>query len=190
MLELVTRFITYVISINLFFFLLLFLSCSNNPEEVKVFFVQDNLLIEKIDEAEMLHTENGFLKVKIMATNIERFKDSQPQLVFSNGIKVVFYNDTGSVVSVLTAFNAYVDENSKIMTATDSVVLTSYEGKKIETEELIWDENKNKIYTQKKVLITTKKEMIEGEGFESNPDFSKYSISKIQGTFNFENRIN
>ena len=82
------------------------------------------------------------------------------------------------------------DENSKIMTATDSVVLTSYEGKKIETEELIWDENKNKIYTEKKVLITTKKEMIEGEGFESNPDFSKYSISKIQGTFNFENRIN
>ena len=174
----------------LIYFFFLLLSCSNDTEEVKVFFAQDNLLIEKIEEAEMLHTENGFLKVKIMAANIERYKDSQPQLVFSNGIKVVFYNDTGSVVSVLTAFNAYVDENSKIMTATDSVVLTSYEGKKIETEELIWDENKNKIYTEKKVLITTKKEMIEGEGFESNPDFSKYSISKIQGTFNFENRIN
>ena len=187
MLELVTRFITYVIPISLFFFLLL--SCSNDPEDVKVFFAQDNLLIEKIDEAEMLHTENGFLKVKIIATNIERFKDSQPQLVFSNGIKVIFYNDTGLASSVLTAFNAYVDENNKIMTATDSVVLTSYEGKKLETEELIWDENKNKIYTDKKVLITTKKELIEGKGFESNPDFSKYSISKIQGTFNFENRI-
>jgi len=188
MLELVTRFITYVITSSLFFFLLL--SCSNDPEDVKAFFIQDNLLIEKIDEAEMLHTENGFLKVKIVAANIERFKDSQPQLVFSNGIKVVFYNDTGSVVSVLTAFNAYVDENSKIMTATDSVVLTSYEGKKLETEELIWDENKNKIHTDKKVLITTNKEVVEGEGFESNLDFSKYSISKIQGTFNFENRIN
>ena len=36
-----------------------------------------------------------------------------------------------------------------------------------------------------KVVITTKKEVIEGEGFESNPDFSQYLISKIHGTFNF-----
>ena len=56
----------------------------------------------------------------------------------------------------------------------------------MESEELIWDEKNNKIYTYKKVKITTGKEVIEGEGFVSNPDFTQYSISKIHGSFNFE----
>ena len=67
-----------------------------------------------------------------------------------------------------------------------NVILTNIAGKKLESEELIWDEKNNKIYTDKKVKITTLKEVIEGEGFVSNPDFSEYSISKIHGTFNFE----
>jgi len=172
---------------RLFFLLSVFLySCSNDPQLVKEFIAIENLPIEKIEAAEMLHTENGILKVKIIATTIKRFKDLQHQLVFSNGFEVVFYNDSGSIKSVLKAVNAKVDEINNIMTASESVVLTSSEGKKLETEELIWDENKNKIYTDKKVIITTGKEVIEGKGFESNPDFSQYSISKIHGTFNFE----
>ena len=75
------------------------------------------------------------------------------------------------------------------MTAKDNVVLTSENGKRLETEELIWDEKKNKIYTDRKVKITTGKEVIEGEGFSSNPDFTEYTISKIHGTFNFETSI-
>ena len=76
------------------------------------------------------------------------------------------------------------------MTASESVVLISSQGEKLETEELIWDERENKIYTDKKVIITTAKELIQGEGFESKPDFSEYSISKIQGTFNFNSSTN
>ena len=172
------------------FFLLLnivFYSCSNNPELVKGFIAKGNLPIEKIEGAEMLHTENGELKVKIFATTIKRFKDIQPQLVFSNGIEVIFYNDSSSIKSILKASNAEMDEINKIMTASKNVILTSSDGKKLETEELIWDEKINKIYTDKKVIISTEKEVIEGDGFESNPDFSEYSISKIHGTFNFEN---
>ena len=171
---------------RVFFLLSIILySCSNNPEAVKEFIILDNLPIEKIEGAEILQTENGFLKVKIVANTIKRSKDIQPELVFSNGLEVVFYNDSGTIKSVLTATNAEVNEINNIMTASESVVLSS-KGKRLETEELIWDEKKNKIYTDKKVIITTRKEVIEGKGFESNPDFSEYSISKIQGTFNFE----
>jgi len=171
----------------LFFLSVSLLSCSNDPQAVKEFIeTGKNLPIEKIKEAEMLHTENGVLKVKIVANTIKRFKDIHPQLVFSNGVEVVFYNDTGLVKSVLKALNASIDEFNNIMVASNNVVLTSSEAKKLETEELIWDQNKNKIYTDKRVIITTATEVIEGDGFNSNPDFSQYSISKINGTFNFK----
>ena len=170
----------------IFFLIILLYSCSNDPEEVKGFIKTENLPIEKIEGAEMLQTENGILKVQIIAETIKRFQDVQPQLVFSNGLEVVFYNDSGLVRSILKAENAEIDKTNNIMTASESVFLTSSDGKRLETEKLIWDENKNKIYTDNKVIIRTSKELIEGEGFESNPDFSEYSISKIQGTFNFE----
>mgnify|MGYP006106950443 CR=1 FL=1 len=173
---------------RLFFLLSIVLcSCSNNSELVKEFIAIENLLIEEIEGAEMLHTEKGVLKVKIIATTIKRFKNMQPQLVFSNGLEVIFYNDSGGVESVLKAQSAEVNEINNVMTALDNVILTSSSGKKLETEELIWDEKKNKIYTDKNVVITTGKEVIEGDGFESNPDFSEYSISKIHGTFDFKN---
>ena len=162
------------------------LSCSNKPELVKEFIESENLPIEQIKGAEMMHTEQGILKLKIFATNIQRFKDNQPHLVFSDGLEVTFYDDSGLVKSVLTAVNAEIDETNKIMTAFDNVVLVSKEGNKLESDELFWDENKNKIYTNKKVVITTRKEVIEGLGFQSNPDFSEYSITSIQGTFNFD----
>ena len=134
----------------------------------------------------MLHTENGKLKVKIVATTIERFNNQQPQLVFSNHLVVYFYNDSAMVQSTLKAEYAEINDEKKLMTAKENVILINIAGKKLESEELIWDEKNNKIYTAKKVKITTGKEVIEGEGFVSNPDFTEYSISKIHGTFNFE----
>lgn len=170
----------------LFFLALIFVSCSNDPKLVKEFVSSEVLPIEKIEGAEMLHTENGKLKVKIVATTIERFNNQQPQLVFSNHLVVYFYNDSALVQSTLKAEYAEINDGKKLMTAKENVILTNITGKKLESEELIWDEKNNKIYTDKKVKITTGKEVIEGEGFVSNPDFTEYSISKIHGTFNFE----
>ena len=170
----------------LFFFSVVLIACTNDPNLVQEFVSNKEQAIEQIKGAELLHTENGKIKVRIIAGIIERFQNMQPQLVFSNGLEVIFYNDSGGVESVLKAQSAEVNEINNVMTALDNVILTSSSGKKLETEELIWDEKKNKIYTDKKVIITTGKEVIEGEGFESNPDFSEYLISKIHGTFNFE----
>lgn len=170
----------------LFFLVLIFVSCSNDPKLVQEFVSSEVLPIEKIEGAEMLHTENGKLKVKIVATTIERFNNQEPQLVFSNHLVVYFYNDSALVQSTLQAEYAEINDEKKLMTAKENVILTNIAGKKLESEELIWDEKNTKIYTDKKVKITTGKEVIEGEGFVSNPDFSEYSISKIHGTFNFE----
>ena len=170
----------------LFFLVLIFVSCSNDPKLVQEFVFSEVLPIEKIEGAEMLHTENGKLKVKIVATTIERFNNQQPQLVFSNHLVVYFYNDSALVQSTLQAEYAEINDEKKLMIAKENVILTNIAGKKLESEELIWDEKNNKIYTDKKVKITTVKEVIEGEGFVSNPDFTEYSISKIHGTFNFE----
>ena len=167
-------------------FIVLF-SCSNNSELVQEYIAEKKLFVEKMEDVKILHTEDGLLKVKINANTIERFQDTIPHLCFSNKLEVIFYSDSGLIESTLNADRAEVDEDNNIMTASGNVVLTSIEGKKLETEELFWDNKKNKIYTNKEVLITTKKEIIKGKGFTSKPDFSDYFISRINGKFNLDN---
>jgi len=167
------------------FFLVVLISCTNDPKLVQEFVSDIQQPNEQIKGAELLHTENGKLKVRVVAISIERFQDIQPSLIFSDHLEVYFYNDSSQLQSTLMADYASIDEDKKIMIAQNNVTLISSEDKKLETDELIWDETKNKIYTDKKVKITTGKDVIYGEGFTSTPDFKQYSITKIHGTFDF-----
>ena len=172
------------------FFLVVLISCTNDPKLVQEFVSDKQQPIEQIKGAELLHTENGKVKVRVVAVSIERFQDIQPSLIFSDHLEVYFYNDSSKLQSTLIADYASIDEDMKIMIAQNNVILISSDDKKIETDELIWDENKNKIYTDKKVKITTGKEIIYGEGFNSTPDFKQYSIAKIHGTFDYASQTN
>ena len=166
-------------------FLILMNSCTNDPKLVQEFVSDKQQPIEHIKGAQLLHTENGKVKVRVLANSIERFQDIQPALIFPNQLEVYFYNDSSQLQSTLIADYASIDEGKKIMLAKNNVILISIDDKKLETDELVWDEKKNKIYTDKKVKITTGKEVVFGEGFTSTTDFKEYSITKVHGTFDF-----
>jgi len=166
------------------------ISCTNDAKLVQEFVSDKHQPIEKIKGAQIIHTENGKLKVRIVANIIERFHEIQPALIFSDNLEVYFYNDSTQLQSTLIADYASIDDEKKIMLAKNNVILISIDDKKLETDELVWDEKKNKIYTNKKVKISTGKEVIFGEGFISTPDFKKYSITKVHGTFDFTTPTN
>ena len=76
------------------------------------------------------------------------------------------------------------------MKAEINVELTNQKEEKLNTEQLIWDEKTNLIYTEKLVKITSKNEVIFGEGFESTPNFSTYKITNVRGSININDTIN
>ena len=164
----------------IFFISIMFFSCQNNPNLVNDLFQTKAFPVEVISKSKMIHTEEGEIKLEIIANKIERFVGDSARLSFSNGFNVTFYNRSGNVTSNLFAKKAIVDEKNNLMTARDSVVLKSKK-KKLETELLIWDEKKEKIYTNNDVIITTDSEVIYAKGFESDPNFSDYTLKKISG---------
>ncbi len=163
---------------------LFFISCKNNPSSVNYLFKDNSFPIEVISKSKMIHTEEGKIKLEIQSEKIERYSGEVSELKFSNGFKVNFYSKSGKIISNLSALNAIVDEKNNIMTARDSVILKNNE-KKLETEVLIWDEKKDKIYTESNVIITTKNEKIYAQGFISDPNFSDYTLKKISGRMFF-----
>jgi|TARA_B110000438_G_scaffold292142_1_gene330067 LPS export ABC transporter protein LptC len=164
-----------------FFIIILFNACKNDPLLVKELFSDLELPIELIEKSRLIHTENGIIQLEINANKIERFnKDNTSKLIFSEGFEVIFYDNDANYLSNLSAKDAVVDENNNIMEATNSVVLKN-KNRMLETEYLIWDEAKDLVYTEQQVIITTEKEVIYAEGFSSDPDFKDYTLKKISG---------
>ena len=111
----------------------------------------------------------------------------EPNIIFSDSLMVTFYDDSSNIESILKSEKAFIDNKKNIMLATGNVILTNNINM-LNSEELIWDRQKNIIYTEEKVKIQTKKELILGEGFKSNPNFTEYEITKISGIFNLNNK--
>ena len=163
-------------------------SCKNDPLLVNEFFSEDEIPVEIIEKSKLIHTENGYVELEINANKIQRFIGDNPRLIFSDGFEVIFYNDSAKVISNLSALNAVVDEINNLMSATNFVVLKN-SNRKLETEHLIWDQEKKLIYTDNDVIITTDKEVIYAEGFSSDPNFKDYTLKKISGRM-YVNSIN
>jgi len=99
--------------------------------------------------------------------------------IFLEGVKIDFYEEDGTKTSTLTSKKGKVDESLKNMFAIDSVVAVSDSGVTLRTDELMWNNQKRKITTDKFVTIISPDEEIQGYGFESDQSLDNYVIYNI-----------
>ena len=163
------------------FFLICFSSCENSKENISNFISSEELPVEELTHSEIIYTENGMLKVKIMSNKMERFVNDEDRVELFDGVHFDFYRlDIENQKSVLSSEIAMINNTMK---ASQNVILKSSDNKELLTEELIWDKNKGVIYTDLEVVIRTEDEIISGIGFKSTPDFTEYEIKEAKGTF-------
>ena len=169
------------------FFLIVLASCENSEENISNFIDLENLAVEQLTNSEIIYTENGYLKVKVISKNMERFSDKEERIELSGGVHFDFYKlDSTNTKSVLTCEKATINHTTNIMIANNNVVLKGSDGKELKSEQLIWDKNKNLVYTESEITIQTEDEIISGVGFKSTPDFTEYEIKKAKGVFSLE----
>lgn len=134
-----------------------------------------------------VYTDSG--KIQLVAESPEMISygnAEEPYSEFPEGVKVYFYNGKPGIQSQLSSKYAMYYQNDNLWEARDSVVAINNKGEILETELLFWDEAKKLIYSDKFVKITTADEVIMGEKFESNQDFSDWTIHQVTGTFYLE----
>jgi LPS export ABC transporter protein LptC len=162
-------------------------SCENDIERIKVITSKTHTPAESAEEAILIYSDSSRVKVKLNAPKIDRYLGTNPYLELPNGVEVIFYNELMQIQSRLTADYAIRFEKQGKMEAKGNVVLVNELGETLNTEHLFWNEHTGKIYSYEFVKITTADEIIMGDGFESNQNFTKFKIKKIKGTINLEN---
>ena len=172
---------------SLIFSLIVLASCENSESNIRNFINTENLAVEQLTNSEIIYTENGNLKVKVMSQKMERFSDKEERIELAGGVHFDFYKlDSTNTKSVLTCEKATINNTTNIMVANNNVVLKDSDNKELKSEQLIWDKNKNLVYTEAEITIQTEDEIISGVGFKSTPDFTEYEIKKAKGVFSLE----
>jgi len=160
----------------------LWLGCENDPAEVATLMANLKPEVEQAEEVEILYSDSALIKVRIEAPTMLTYLDrNDPRQEFPDGVKVEFFDPAGTITSILTAkYGIRLDKKNQIIVR-DSVVWQSVEREKLETEELIWDERDEKVFTQKFVVITRPEEIITGHGFELDQNFENDRVNAVDG---------
>lgn len=158
-------------------------ACENSLQEINEAVEHLEPNVETVCDVEILYSEEAKMRVKLEGPLLLRHKTKDPFTEFPSGVTVTFFEQSSlQPTSKLTAKYAIRRQKDKETVVRDSVVwFNIYKKERLETEELIWNENTNKVYSDKFVKITTETENIFGEGFEADQNFTNYKIKKIHG---------
>jgi len=161
-------------------------SCENNLNTVNLITSKDKTPLEVEDNASIVYTDSAKTKFHLTAPRIEDYGGNDPYTLFPKGISIDFYDDSSNINGHIDANYAIMHKNSKLMEADNNIRVVNRKKEKLNTEQLFWDQNKHRIYTNKFVTIKTARQIIYGDGLVSNEDFTQYKITNIRGTIELD----
>lgn len=172
----------------LLLFFVVLTACENDLADVERLSPKESVNVEVAKEVELIYSDSAVIRVVVSSPEMltHNLKGKQMKQEFPDGIAVDFYNERSRVQSELTARYAVRHEDKKEIEIRDSVVWKSLKPEILETEELIWDEKKERVYSKRFVKITTPTDIIYGYGFEANEDFTKWKITAVTGQMGIE----
>lgn len=170
---------------------ILFFSCSNDFENVIKVSEFEKLPELTGDNIHFTQTEYGKKVISIYTPKlIESKKDDESnakQMEFPQGISVLQYSSYPDTLSLLTANYAINDEEKDIWEARGNVVAKNVKShEELNTEYLVWDQKEGIIYSDKKVRVITPDDIIMGEGFSSDDQFTEWQVEKVTGIISFD----
>ncbi|MEO8760980.1 MAG: LPS export ABC transporter periplasmic protein LptC [Bacteroidia bacterium] len=162
-----------------------FSSCQNDVKEIEQATQKEAIFpTERGKKVEILYTDSGQVKVRLTAPilNDYTYNVKERYTEMPKGLYIEFYNDSNQIKTTLKANYGIKYEQSKKVEVKYNVVVTNSSGEILNTEQLFWDETTQKIYTKEFVKITTKKEVLKGNGLTANQDFTEWEIGNPVGT--------
>ena len=142
-----------------------------------------DVITQQSDSLTIIYSQQGNLSYRFRTPLMERYEMArEPYMEFRKGVEIETYNDsTHRIESTLIANYAIFLEKQQLWEAKGSVVATNAEGRKLETEQLFWNQKTKRVYSNVDSKVTQGRDVIIGEGFEADEQFEDYTIRKPKG---------
>ncbi len=136
-----------------------------------------------------LISDSGVIRYKIIAEEWDVYDQlDTSQWSFEKGIYLEQYTDSMHIEAKIKADTAYFYDKIKLWDLRGHVSIINIKGEKFNTEQLYWDQNKEKVYSDRFIRIQQIDKILTGYGFNSNQDFTDYIIHNTAGIFPVEDQ--
>lgn len=173
---------------------MLFFSCKDNykrvGEEAKANIfpqgVAKDFVLTYTEARERLKPDDsvGSRVMAVMTSKISKDFDNLkfPHRTFPEGVLVDFFDENNKKSTIIADYGI-IYSATNVIDLQGNVVIASHDGKRLETEQLYWDQANEWIFTQEKFKFTNPEDgtVMDGEGMDFNKDLSFLNAHKTYG---------
>lgn len=159
-------------------------SCTNDAKKVRDLLADRNLPIGVAKNAYHVYKDSGKVTSKLITPVLHDFsnREQHPYNEFPKGIKIITYENEGKDSTTITGNYALSYAKTQVSEIKGNVVVYNHtDSLKLETNQLFWDQREKYFFTEDGFRLTTPSSTIDGYGFESKQDLSKWILKDITG---------
>ncbi len=153
----------------------LYLSCEGVGNDNRSVYTED-VPDQEFTDFTTVESDSGVVKWVLSAPVARVYNASK--LLVTDDPRIEFYNEDGTLASVLLAKKGEYNQVTHDLTALGDVIVTSTEGYTLETESLVWVERLEEIHTEDFVRFIKGEDILTGYGFRSDPNLENVEIMK------------
>ena len=158
-----------------------FFSCNNTLKTVQGLDTTSFAPVSIAENINTKHTDSGRLTVILVSPKMVNFTNREfPFYEFPKGIDLTLFDDANNK-STVTSDQALMYEQTDLIDLRGNVVLTTSTNDTLFTEQLFFDQKKEWLFTNHPVKFRTKDYITNGNGFDSNKNFTNAQVLEVNG---------
>lgn len=144
----------------------------------------DNVPTMLTRNVETLVSDSGVMRYRVV-TPIWYVYDEvdEPYWSFPEGLNLEKFDNFFRQDAKVVADSAVYFKNKQIWRLDGNVNITNVMGEKFVTNQLFWNQRQHKLYSDSFIHIERTDKVLEGYGFDSNEQLTRYSIRNVSGIF-------
>ncbi|XGS82941.1 LPS export ABC transporter periplasmic protein LptC [Limibacterium fermenti] len=153
-------------------------SCKKKDENLMAFeYDPEQVPSMTTDTVTTLISDSGVTRYKVIAAVWQVFdKAKEPYWFFPEGIYLEQFDSTFNIEATVKADTAWNYTSQNLWRLKGNVHVENIKGERFDSDELFWDQRKERVYSDKYIEITQGLRKVKAYGFESNQEMTEYRI--------------
>ncbi len=144
----------------------------------------DSLPMLDTRDVETLISDSGVIRYRITAPLWQIFDRKDPsRWSFEEGVYLENFDDDDQIYASIKADTAYFFDKENLWELRGDVFIQNLQGEEFSSEQIFWNQETQKVYSDKFIRIVQADRIITGHGFESNQQMTVYTIRRPEGIF-------
>lgn len=181
-----TKVLNNILNIVTICIVAMFFSCNNNLDQVQKIGISENEPIGVDYNMNVKYTDSGRVTANLISTKMLDYTNRDfPFREFVDGATLYHYNKDNKK-STIVSDRAVIYEKTGLIDMRSNVVITMHDGSVLKTDQLYYDQKKQWLFTNYPVEFQTEQDLIKGNGFDSNQEFTNAEVLEVTGIITLE----